>query len=147
MVNFKIIENSPPVYMEKYEEFIELYNDKNITVEEIRQRLGWRTKVYNDARNKALEENRIIDRRSKNSIENCKGRPVKEKHIPKYYHYDRWYGKFVIVKKYYRDKKEVVSYYGCYNNEKVAQAVVNELKKVDWDKSKLKDIKQKLGLL
>jgi hypothetical protein len=146
MVSFRVIENSSPAYMEKYEEFIKLYNNPEITVEEIRKQLGWRTKIYNDARKKALEENRIIDRRSPNSIKNCKGRPVKPKHQPKHYYYDRWHDTFVIVKRYYINKKDVVVYYGRYKREDTAKEVVEELKKVDWDKTKLQEIKKKLGL-
>lgn len=146
MVSFKVIENGRPAYMEKYEEFIELYNNPEITVEDIRKQLGWRTKIYNDARKQALKENRIIDRRSPNSIKNCKGRPVKEKHQPKHYYYDRLHDKFVIVKRYYIDKKDVVVYYGRYDREDIAIKIVNELKKVDWDKKKLPMIKKELGL-
>ena len=36
-------------------------------------------------------------------------------------------------------------YYGAYKDKKTARRVVNELKKVDWDKSKLKGIQEKVG--
>ena len=36
-------------------------------------------------------------------------------------------------------------YYGAYPNEKLARKIVKELKKVDWDKSKLKQIHEKIG--
>lgn len=147
MVTFKIVENSSPTYMEKYEEFVELYNNPEITVEDIRKKLGWRTKIYNDARTRALKEKRIKDRRSPNSIKNCKGRPVKPKHQPKYYYYDRVYGKFVIVKRYYVNEKDIMVYYGRYDREDIAIKIVAELKKVDWDKKKLPQIKKELGLL
>lgn len=146
MVSFRLIENGCPAYVEKYEEFIELYNNPEIRVEDIRKQLGWGTKVYNDARKQALKENRIMDRRSPNSIKNCKGRPVKPKHKPKHYYYDWWSDKFVIVKRYYVDKKDVVVYYGRYDKEDTAKQIVEELKKVDWDKNKLPQIKKELGL-
>lgn len=147
MVEFHIIENPDPAYFEKYDEFVKLYNDKNITVDDIRRKLGWRTKVYNDARRKALDEGKIVDRRSKKSIDNCKGRPLKKKLQPKYYYYDKKTRKFIVKKNYYINKKEVVVYYGSFKDCDVAKQVVLELKKVNWDKSKLNDIKQKLGLI
>ena len=147
MVKYRIIENPNPAYYEKYDEFIELYNDRSITVDDIRRKLGWRTKVYNDARRQALREGKIIDRRSPKSIKNCKGRPVKPKYQPKYYYFARDVNKFIVKKNYYIDKKEVVVYFGRYDNEKVAQKVVEELKKVDWDKNELPNIKKKLGLI
>lgn len=36
-------------------------------------------------------------------------------------------------------------YYGSYQDKKTARKVVNELKKVDWDKSQLKSIQEKVG--
>lgn len=147
MVEYRIIENPDPAYYERYEEFIELYNNKNITVEDIRKKLGWRVKVYNDARRKALKEGRIVDRRSKKSIENCKGRPVKPKRNPKYYYYDRLSRKFIIKKHFYPNNEEIIIYFGKYENKESAEKVVSELKKVGWDKNELVNIKRRLGLL
>lgn len=144
MVNFRIVENSKPAYLEKYDEFIELYNNPEITVDDIRKKLGWRTKIYNDARTQALADGLITDRRTINSIKNCKGRPTKEKHQPKYYYYDRLHNKYVIVKRYYVNKEHIVIYYGRYDKEETAQMIVEELKKVDWDKKQLNDIKKRL---
>ena len=143
MVNFKIVENSLPVYLEKYDEFIELYNDPEIPVEEIRRRLGWRTKIYGDARRKALSENKIQERRRSVGV----GRPVKKKHEPRYYYYDKTTGKFIIVKRCYDGEKDVVIYYGRYDREDTVKKIVEELKKVNWDKSRLEDIKKNLGLV
>lgn len=36
-------------------------------------------------------------------------------------------------------------YYGAYKDKKMARSVVNELRKVNWDKSKLKEIQEKVG--
>ena len=44
------------------------------------------------------------------------------------------------------DKKDVVVYYGRYDREDIAIQIVEELKKVDWDKNKLPLIKKELGL-
>ena len=41
-----------------------------------------------------------------------------------------------------RDYKQ--EFYGCYPTEKTAQRIVSELKAVDWDKSKLQGIRDKL---
>ena len=146
MLNFKVIENSPPTYMEKYEEFVRLYNDERITVEDIRKRLGWTMKVYSDAREQALSEGLIVDRRTENMKKN-KGRPRKAKFVPKYYTYKKRVGKFQVSKRYYHNGEYYnVNYYGFYRNERDAQKIVEELKKVNWDKSKLGEIQKRLGI-
>lgn len=145
MVRFKIVENSPPAYAEKYEEFIELYNNPDIIVEDIRLKLGWRTKIYNDARRQALKEGRIKDRRTRKMLKN-RGRPRKPKYKPKYYTYDRRTRKYRVSKRYYVDGKYHITHYGGYRKETDAQKIVEELKKVGWDKSKLNEIKQRLNI-
>ena len=49
-----------------------------------------------------------------------------------------------------RKSKWIVSrndvYYGCYSTKEVADEVVKELEKVDWDKSELDNIKERLGI-
>ena len=146
MLRFRVIENSPPTYAEKYEEFIQLYNDPDIIVEDIRKKLGWTIKVYGDARKQALREGRIKDRRTIN-MQKSKGRQRKPKFQPKYYSYDRGQRKYQVSKRYYHDGEYYdVHYYGSYANEKDAQKIVAELKKVNWDITKLKEIQERLGI-
>lgn len=61
---------------------------------------------------------------------------------PKYYNYDKIWKRYRISKTI--NKKRVS--YGTYETEEEAQMVVAELKKVDWDKSQLTDIKKRLGI-
>ena len=62
--------------------------------------------------------------------------------MPKYYHYDK-------IWKRYRVKKSIngkrVSF-GTYATEEEAQAIVEELKKHDWDREKLMSIRESLGI-
>lgn len=145
MVNFKIVENPMPVYLEKYEEFIELYNDKSITIREILKILGWSSKSFEMAKKNALAEGRIKLRRPCTSWSKVK----KIKKPPKYYSYDKNAKKYAVKKSVYnRDTGRVgYVYYGLYSSEDVAKLIVEELKKVDWDKSKLEDIKLSVGEL
>ena len=46
--------------------------------------------------------------------------------------------------KYIVNRKDI--YYGAYSTRKIAEKVVKELEKVNWDKSKLDEIKKKLGI-
>lgn len=140
-MKFRVIENSPPSHLDKYEEFIKLYNDGQIKVEAIRRELGWSVNVYERARRQALSEGRIANRHSGGNI---KKKP--EKSPPKYYSYNRNAQKFV-VKKWVRDDATGVRreyYYGAYKDEGAVQRVVEELKKVGWDINRLEDIKSKL---
>ena len=140
-IRFRIIENAPPKYMEKYDEFIDLYNNSSLTIEDIRKRLDWTCSVYNQARKKALSENKLNVRnpnykggRSKNNIKNN----------PKYYHRTKK-GKYVVHKNFYNGRDIVKSVYGgIYKYEWQAQKVVEEFKKVGWDESQLNNIKEKV---
>lgn len=141
MLNFRIVENAPPSYMERYEEFIELYNDHSITVQEVSKILGWSVNVFEKAKHHALMEGRIELRKPYNR-HNSK----KVKKPPKYYSYSK-YGKKFCVKKYIYDeerKESALIYYGSYISERVAERVVSELKKVDWDKNELDGICRKI---
>ena len=72
-----------------------------------------------------------------------KGKSPKEKrkkHI--YYSHNRSKGYFIIQKQI--DGKNV--YFGYYKSAETAEKVVEELKLVDWDKSRLDEIKAKLGV-
>lgn len=58
-INFNIVEGSDEEYYSKYEEFIEYYNNTDLTVNEIRLKLDLNTYKLKKYREKALEENRL----------------------------------------------------------------------------------------
>lgn len=131
-MNFNIIENSQPSFLERYDEFISLYNNPNISVREIVKRLGWNTTQLKKARKKGLDEG-VIQKRystprySKKCIRNGN----------RFKYYSKYYGRFKVCK--HHNGKYV--YYGIYDSVKVAERMVMELEKVDWDKSKLDEIR------
>lgn len=61
--NFHILENAEESYASKYEEFIELYNNPEITTKEIEKKLGWNNKQYRKALRKAVNEGRVTPRK------------------------------------------------------------------------------------
>lgn len=69
-VNFHIVEEDAGDFWDKYEEFIQLWNDGKITVKEIRENLGIPISKYKQYREKGMDENRLdIDIRSpRNSV-------------------------------------------------------------------------------
>lgn len=142
MVNFRIIENAPPKYMERYDEFVELYNDHSITIQEIGQILGWSTNVFEQAKEQALADGRISLRKPSGNRRKWK----KIRQPPKHYSYSKNSKKFAVKKHIYDEerKESVLIYYGLYISERVAERVVSELKKVDWDKSELDNIHRKI---
>ena len=66
--------------------------------------------------------------------------------VPKYYSYSKNSKKFAVKKHIYDEerKESVLIYYGLYISERVAERVVSELKKVDWDKGELDNIHRKI---
>lgn len=119
-VNFNIIENPDPPYMEKYEEFIELYNNSEVTISKICEKLKWNVKVYYNAKKRALSEGRIID------------------NPPKYYYFRN--GRYVVSK--LLNGKRV--YFGAFKYEDDAKIIVEELGKNEWDKESIHQLKKEL---
>ena len=60
-IQFNIINGEN--YWNKYEEYIQLYNNPNITVKEIFKKLKISNRRFNNYHKKAIKENRITNRR------------------------------------------------------------------------------------
>jgi len=143
-MGFRIVENPPPKYLEKYDTFIDLYNNSPLNVKEIREKLDWSISVYNQAKEKGLKEGKIIERRTPLTIKNVKGRPKNTKNPPKYYS-KTTDGKYVVVKRFYKGKTVDKNVYcGIYDTENQAKQIVDEMKNVNWDKSYLNEIKKRV---
>ena len=140
---FRIVENAQPEYLEKYEEFVELYNDKNITVKDIRKELGFNMAQYNLARQKALSEGLIKNRLTSND-KRLGRRKVKKKRNYKHYSHSRSSGKYNVVKRLYENGKSVTVYCGTYDTEEQAMMVVEKMSNVGWDKKYLNKIREEV---
>ena len=62
--------------------------------------------------------------------------------MAKYYSYDKIWKRYRIARKINGKRYS----YGTYKTEVEAQQVVAELEKVDWDRTRLQEIKDKLGI-
>ncbi len=62
--------------------------------------------------------------------------------MTKNYYYDRIWKRYRVTKTVKGRKMS----YGTYATEEEAQLVVEELKKVDWDRNQLPNIRDKLGI-
>ena len=62
--------------------------------------------------------------------------------MTKNYYYDRIWKRYCVAKTVKGRKMS----YGTYATEEEAQLVVEELKKVDWDRNQLPNIRDKLGI-
>lgn len=131
-MEFNIVENPEPNFLGKYEEFIELYKNKDYSVREIRKILNYNQTDYNHAKVKAVNEGRITLRKKPNKYSKEK------KKRGKFYSFNKTSSKFVITKKL-GDK---YVYFGSYKSEKTTQEIIKRLKTVNWDKSKLDEIKK-----
>ena len=127
MVNFKVIENIDRV-TPLLDDFIRLYNNPLVTCAEIRKRLGISTNTYIRLFNKALSNGDIEYRRGPNP--NKKNGWVKRE--PRYWSHiraeDRWQVRY---------KRE---YFCSCKSQREAELMVKELRKCDWDKSRVKEI-------
>ena len=137
-MNFRVVENSPPSYLDRYDEFVEMYKNTDIKVEKIKAELGWSTNVYEKARKQAIREGLITNRHPGHYLKK------KEGVSPKYYSFSRNANKFIIKKWLRKGGVRKEYYYGIYGNEDAVKMVVAELKKVDWDISKLDEIQDKV---
>lgn len=136
---FKVIENSPPSYLEKYDEFVELYNNKDIKVDKIKAMLGWSANVFDKARKRAVAEGKIINRHPGSHFKKSGG-----KKSPKYYSFNRNANKYMVKKWLDKGGVRKECYFGLYCSEVAVRRVVEELKKVDWDESELENIQVKV---
>ena len=62
--------------------------------------------------------------------------------MAKYYSYDKIWKRYRIARKIKGKRYS----YGTYKTEEEAQQVVAELEKVDWDRTRLQEIRDKLGI-
>ena len=130
-VNFTISDGESDLYT-RTTEFAELYNNPRIRTTDIKKKMGLSPSKYNCLR-KYCADNGLIELRQQR-------RPKKEKMKPTYI-YSEWAGKVT----YYKVQRKQV-YYAMTTSYEDAEAIVQELEKCDWDKSKVKEIKEKLEI-
>lgn len=129
MVEFNIIEDTSK---DKYIEYIELYN-AGLKVREIGEILNVSPGTLTTYYNHACDDDLIIPRKCNKS--------KKEKFLkPKYYCKNNK-GLYKVYSPSIRNSKQYT--FGCYTSEAEAKFVVEELKKVNWNRRCLKNIQIK----
>lgn len=127
-MNFRIVEGD---YLQKHkEEFIELYNNPNIAVNDIPNILGISKNNLKRLRNECKDEGLIRLRPNRNKT------AWERRHFkPRYYHIFR-HGNEIS----WTIKRKGV-YYGMVHTVTQAKKMVELLKECNWNKSKAKEIK------
>ena len=108
--------------MEKYDEFVKLYNNPEIKKTRIHKILGWSTRQYNKARQHAILEGDIT--------------PFKDQ--VKYYHWSSVKKRFIVSRK----KGNTTIYVTC-NTEEEAIELVNYLKNKGWTRKNVARFQEK----
>ena len=102
MANFNIVEDTKPRYLDRYDEFIELYLDPDIRKPELLKRLDWSNNTYKQARRHAVENGDLPDDKRK--------KPVYYFYAPRH---DRWIvakrNKRVFLQVYCHTEEEAIS--------------------------------------
>lgn len=136
MVNVVWVTETSEEYYQDYEEFIRLYNENKINVNELCETLNLSQGKYKQYRKRGFEENRLIpNRRCIRRTYNNNGREG----IGKYYR--KTSQGFIITKRI--DGKNFS--YGTYDDEELTQKIIQELKKVNWNKKYLPYIQHRLA--
>ena len=131
-VNFNVQEGDYSIY-DLEDEFIKLYNNPRITVESIRKKLNLSYSKYTTLRRHCLNKGMLNKR--------LQGRPKSKRPEPSY---------ILLNRIGYKDYFKVVKnreYYCTASSYREAEAIVNELEKCNWDKSKVTEIKNKIKTL
>lgn len=136
MTTFRIVEGGEYKWHENFDEFVDLYNHSDLSVEDIRRSLDWNQRNLQQARVKARKEGLITPRRAK--YPRVRRNSKKYFTPPKYYSMDNS-GKCAIRK----TVNGRLEYFGYYSEDD-AKKIVSELKKVNWDKNALEDIRKKV---
>lgn len=127
-MNFNIIENHNP-YSDIIKDFADDYNSRELYAYELREKYHLNANSFRNIRKQALKQGLINNRRY-----------VCKKNIPKNYYYHKTNHVWCVVKNINHERV----YFGGYKTEEEAQLIVEELKKCNWDKSKLRSIKFKV---
>ena len=130
-MNFKII-NGNNDWLKQVDNFVELYNDITINSKTIISKLKLTVNEYRQLRKHCINEGLITPRKSPHPQKS------KQKQEPTHIYYN---GYSFIVKK--RVAGEYV-YGGSYRKHSDAVKVRDALKKCNWDKNQIKQIKQEV---
>ena len=126
MVEFNIIEEKTD---DKYIDYVELYNE-GLTLKNICEKLSISMNNCNTFYHHAINEGLIEPRKTRK----------KTRKKPKYYNYNIKGGYYAVYSPLINGKQ---NNFGIYNTEEEAKFVVEELKKVNWNRKCLKNIRLK----
>ena len=116
------MENTQPSYADKYEEFIDLYNNSKLTTIDIYKKLGWNNAIFKKARDQALKEGRIKPRKGK----------------PKHYTYNKKGKHWTVYKNINRIQMQF-----SVGSEKEAKELVAYLDEHGWSKKNVEKYRKK----
>ena len=133
MVNFRIIENSDPLDDIK-EDFIRLYNDDTVRVVDICDEFGISKSQFTNLLQRLRRSGDITSVRNPHAGRK-KTRQYSQLH-PKNYVYIRNENTFHV--------KHNGEYYACFKREDDAKRFVELMRECNWDKSRSKELKEKV---
>ena len=123
-MKFNIVENPTPKYVDRYDDFIKMYNS-GVRVKTIQRELEWSQNTYRQAKRKALEAGLIKDR-------------VRNGGRPRYYH--KYYSMWLVEREV--DGRKIRTQ--CRTEEE-AKNIVRFLEKHGWSKENI--MKWKRGVV
>ena len=124
-MNFKIVEGVDEL-AEIEGEFIHIYNDTDMSVDEIRKHFNLTISQYYNYRMRLIRRGLI------------KSKPQGRKGKAKNYCYSNWHGDYIV---YYQNK-----YYTRFHDEESAKMFVELMRLNGWDRSKRDEIREKVLL-
>lgn len=134
MTNFNVIERDDSFY-NKADEFIKLYTNKKYDIKRICEKLNLTKSQYHRLRNYCVEFKNMPLKKKRRK------RKVKKWGVDSPKNYCRTqYGTFLV----YKTRNGKQTGFGTYKTAGIAEAIVEELKKVDWDKKELKRIQKEV---
>ena len=132
-MNFRIVEGED-ILDSIQDEFLKLYADKSIKVEEICERLNISQSQFQNLRMRLVRRGIIVSKRNKYGGQKKSTRYNRKE--PKNYFWSKQNKKFHIK---YKEK-----YYGCFKKEEHAKQYVQLMRECGWDRSRMAELKQKV---
>jgi len=127
-ITFRIIENAGEFYEDFIDDFIRDYNKYEIPTKELCKKYSINYGQFLQIRKEAVKRGEI------------KENDYYSMHEPRFYYYNTNRERWVVS----RNKKGKTIWYTSFPYEKQAQVCVEELKKCNWDKTNIKEIRRKI---
>lgn len=132
-MNFRIVEGED-ILDSIGDEFLRLYADQSVKVDEICKRLNISKTQFQNLRMRLVRRGVISSKRNK--LGGRKKSRKYNKKQPKNYFWSRQNKNFHIK---YKEK-----YYGCFKNEEDAKRYVELMRECGWDRSRMAELKERV---